>query len=155
MQRNRGANGADEMSVKLPDSAALMDAHRAATENTTKIANAACHYALSVNRTWLELWQGHLDEYLELPKRVMDAQTDFFEHAFDHYQEGMQKLGGLASKATQDVQSAVRETQGAGERAAGQIQSEVRDMGWGNRPKEAQKQGGGEHREGAQQHSGH
>ena len=76
MQRNRETNGADEMSVKLPDAGALMEAQRAATENATRMANAACHYAVSVNRAWLDLWDSRIDDYLELPKRFVNAQTD-------------------------------------------------------------------------------
>ncbi len=134
-----------------------MEAQRAATENASRMTNAACHYAMSVNRTWLDLWDSHLDDYLELPKRFLDAQTDLMEQAFDHYQESMRKLGSLATKATQDVQSAVHETQSAGERVAGQLQSDAKDAGWGNRPKEAQKHGGGgeQHREGAQPQGAH
>jgi hypothetical protein len=155
MERNRQANGSDEMSVKLPDAGALMEAQRAATENAARMTNAACHYAMSVNKSWLELWDAHLDQYLELPKRFAHAQTDFLQQAFGHYQESMQKLGSVATKATQDVQSAVRETQGAAERVANELQSDARESGGGNRPKEAQKHSGEQHREGSYQPGGH
>ena len=98
-----------------------MEAQRAATENATRMANAAYHYALSVNRAWLDLWESRVDDYLELPKRLVNAQTDFIEQAFHHYREGMEKLGTLATKAMSDAQSAVRETEAAGERAARQF----------------------------------
>ena len=155
MDRNRQTNGSDEMSVQLPDAGALMEAQRAATENASRIANAACHYAISVNKNWLELWRVYLDQYLELPKRFAHAQTDFIREAFGHYQESMQKLGSVTTKATQDVQSEVRETQGAADRVANQLQSDAKEIGWGNRPKEAQKNSGEPHREGAQQAGGH
>jgi len=64
-----------------------MEAQRAATENATRMTNAAYHYALSVNRAWIDLWDSRVDDYLELPKRFVDAQTDFIERAFDHDQE--------------------------------------------------------------------
>jgi hypothetical protein len=155
MDRNRQTNGSDEVSVKLPDPGSLMEAQRAATENASRIANAACHYAVAVNKSWLELWDTHLDQYLELPKRLAHAQTDLIQRAFGHYQESMQKLGSVATKATQDVQSAVGETQGAADRVADQLQSDAKEIGWGNRPKEVQKHSGEQHREGAQQPAGH
>ncbi len=155
MQRNRETNGAEEMNAKLPDAGVLLDAQLAATENATRMANAACHYALSVNRAWLDLWDRHLGDYLELPKRFMSVQTDFIGHAFDHYQEGMQKLTGLATQATRDAQSAVREAEDAGERAAQQFQSDTKEMGWGNRPKENPMYTGGEERREPAQHGAH
>ena len=82
MQRNRETNSADEMRAKLPDAGALISVQRAATENATRMANAACHYALSVNHAWLELWDSHLDDYLELPKRFVNAQTDLHRASF-------------------------------------------------------------------------
>ena len=154
MQRNREANGADEMSAKLPDAGTLMEVPRAATENAMRMTNAAYHYALSVNRAWIDLWDSRVDDYLELPKRFVDAQTDFIEKAFDHYQESMQMLRSLATKATRDAQSAVRETEAAGEWAARHFQSETREMGWDNRPKESPKHSGEERREPAQ-HGAH
>jgi hypothetical protein len=145
MQKHREANGAEEVRVTLPNGGALMEAQRAATENATRIANAACHYALSVNKAWIELWGNRLNEYLELPKRFVNAQSDFVEQAVDHYQDSLQKLGDLATKATQHAQSAVKETQAAGERVARQFQSDFKNLARGN------GQGGNEeHREAAQ-----
>jgi len=155
MQRNRETNGADEMTAKLPDARAFLEAQRAATENATRMANAACHYALSINRSWLDLWDSRINDYLDFPKRFVNAQTELIEQAFGHYQESIQKLDSVATKATQDVQSAVRETQGAADRVANQLQSDAKDIGWRNRPKEAQKHSGEQHREGAQQPAGH
>jgi hypothetical protein len=83
---------------------------------------------------------------LDLPKRFVNAQTDFIEQAFDHYQESMQQLGRLATNATRDARSAVREKEAAGDRAARQFQSETKEMGWGNRPKENPMPSGGEER---------
>ena len=62
---------------------ALIGAQRAATENK-RMANAAWHYALSLNKAWLELWDFRLDDYMNLPKRCVDVQTDFVEQTFDH-----------------------------------------------------------------------
>ncbi len=157
MQRNREANGADadEMNAKAPDAGVLLDAQRAAAENAARMANAAGHCALSLNRAWIDLWDRHLDEYLEFPKRFWDAQTDFVEQTFDHYREGLQQFGTFASKAARDAQSAVKETQAAGERASQQLHSETREAGWGNRPKENPMQGSGEERREPAQRSGH
>ena len=124
MQKNRQGNGAEEVSVTLPNGGALIEAQRAATENATQIAKAAWHNALSVNKAWMELWDNRLEEYLKLPKRFVDAQTHFVEQAVNHYQESLQKLGGLATKATHDAQAAVKETQAAEERVARQFQGD-------------------------------
>jgi hypothetical protein len=160
MQQKRETHGTDEVSVKLPDAGMVMQAQRAATENASKMANAACHYAISINRAWLDLWDSRLNAYLDLPKRFVDAQADFLEHAFDHYQESMQKMGGLASKVSQEAETAVRETQEASDRAAQKFQSEMKETGWGARPKESAKHsgqapGGEERREPGQQHGAH
>ena len=132
MQKHREANGAEEVRATLPNGGALMGAQRAAAENATRIANAACHYALFVNKAWVELCGDRLNAYLELPKRFVNAQSDFVEQAVDHYQESLQKLGDLATKATQHAQSAVKETQAAGERVARQFQSDFKNMAQGN-----------------------
>ncbi len=153
MQWNRETNGSDGM--QLPGAKAMLDAQRAATENATRMANAAFHYAVSVNRTWLDLWDNRLDEYFDLPKQFVDVQTEFIEHAFDHYQESMQKLSGLAAKATHDAESTVRETQSAGEQMGRQLQSEAKEMAWGNRPKENPMNSGAEERREPSQHGSH
>ena len=132
MQKTRQANGAEEVSVTLPNGGALMDAQRAATENATRVAKAAWDNALSVNKAWMELWNNCFNEYLELPKRFVDAQTKFVEQAIDHYQESLHKLGGLATKVTQDAQSAAKETQASGERVARQFQTSLKEMSRGN-----------------------
>ncbi len=136
MRWNRETNGSDGM--QLPGAKAMLEAQRATTENATRMANAAFHCAVSINRAWLDLWDNRLDEYLDLPKRFLDAQTDFVEHAFDHYQESMQKLSGLAAKAAHDAESAVHETQSAGERMGRQLQSEAKEA-WGNRPSDSEE----------------
>ena len=128
MQKNRQTTGAEEVSVTLPNGGALMDAQRAATENATRVAKAAWENALSANKAWIELWDNRFNEYLELPKRFVDAQTEFLEQAIDHYQESLQKFGGLATKAAKDTQAAAKETQAAGERVARQLQSSLKDM---------------------------
>jgi hypothetical protein len=160
MQQNRETHGSDELSVKLPDAGMVMQAQRAATENASKMANAACHYAISINRAWLDLWDNRVNEYLDWPKRLAHAQADFLEHAFDHYQESMQKLGGLASKVSQEAETAVRETQEASDRATQRFQSEMKETGWGARPKESslhggQSQSGGEERREPSQRGAH
>ncbi len=124
MQKNGQGNGAEEVSVTLTNGGALIEAQRAATENATQIAKAAWHNALSVNKAWMELWGSRLEEYLKLPKRFVDAQTHFVEQAVNHYQESLQKLGGLATKATHDAQAAVKETQAAQDRVARQFQGD-------------------------------
>jgi len=71
------------MTAKLPDAGALAGAERAAAENM-RMANAARHYALSLNKAWLELRDCRPDDYVNLPKRCVGAQTDFVEQTFDH-----------------------------------------------------------------------
>ncbi len=158
MQKNRQANGAEEVSVTLPNGGALMDAQRAAAENATRVAKAAWHNTVSVNKAWMELWGNRFNEYLELPKRFVDAQTEFMEQAIDHYQDSLQKLSGLATKATQDTQAVAKETQAAGERIAHQFQSGLKDMSGHNgqgdneEHREGNRQSGNqEHREAGQQ----
>jgi hypothetical protein len=141
MRQNRETQGLDEMTVKLPDAEMVMEAQRAATESASKMATAACHYAISINRAWLDLWDSHLNEYLDLPKRLADAQADFLEHAVEHYQESMEKLGGLASKVSQEAEGAMREAQEASECAGQKFQSEAKENGWGARPEDNPKQG--------------
>ncbi len=155
MQRNRETNGADEISAKLPDAGALLDAQRAATQNATRIASAACHYALSVNRAWLESWDSRVNDYMDFPTRFINAQTDLIEQAFDHYQESLQQLGSLAATATRDAQSAISEAEAAGEQATRQFQSETKEMGWVNRAKESPMHSGGEERREPAQHGAH
>ena len=155
MQKTQESNGWREVTTNIPDAGALVEAQRAATENATRMANAACHFALSVNKAWLELWDSRLGDYLEIPKRLANAQTDFIEQAFDHYQESMQKLGSLASKVTHEAQSALKETQAAGERAASQFQSDTKEMSWGNRPKENPMHSGNEEHREPPQHGAH
>jgi hypothetical protein len=158
-QQNRQAHGSDELSVKLPDAGVIVQAQRAATENASRVASAALHYAISVNRAWLETWDGRLNDYLDLPKRFAEAQTEFLEHAYQHYQEGVQRLGGIATKVSQEAEIAVRESQEASGRAAEKFQSELKESGWGARPKESsghggQARGGEERREGGYQQPG-
>lgn len=155
MQRERETSGSGEMTMTLPNASVVMDAQRAATENATRMANAACHYALSVNRAWLDLWGRHLNEYMDFPKRLMNVQTDFLEHAFDHYQESLQKLGSLTAKARDEAESALRETEEEGERFARRFQSEAKEMSW-SRPKENPRRSGSEEsRESEQQRGAH
>jgi len=161
MTRDRETSSFGETKVKLPDAGVILEAQRAAAENASRVANAAWHYALSINRAWIDLWDSRLPDYLELPKRFALVQTDFFEQAFDHYQESVQKLGGIAkqaaSKIKEETESAIRDTQAAGDRAAHQFQSETKDGGsWGERPMENPLHNAGEERrEPEQPHSPH
>ena len=143
MQRERETNGLGGLRTALPDARLFIEAQRTATENACRMANAAYKYAFSVNRAWLDLWGNRLPEYLARPKRFADMQTDFFERAFDHYQESMQKFGGLAKEAKDQAETAVKEGQAAVERAVSQFQQRP---GPGN---------AGEHREGEPQHVSH
>ena len=153
MQKNGQGNGAEEVSVTLTNGGALIEAQRAATENATQIAKAAWHNALSVNKAWMELWGSRLEEYLKLPKRFVDAQTHFVEQAVNHYQESMQKLGGLATKATHDAQAAVKETQSAQDRVARQFQGDGQ-AGHGQHREVNRPSGNQEYRDAAHQPGG-
>lgn len=154
MQSNREASGLDVMATKLPDVGVLIEAQRAATENANRMVNAACHYTLSINRAWLDLWDSRLSEYMEFPKRLMDAQTSFLENAFDHYQESMQKFGGLAAKARDEAQTVLRETEEEGERVVRRFQSDAKEA-WSGHPKENMRSAAEESREPEHQRSAH
>jgi hypothetical protein len=53
MQKNGQGNGAEEVSVTLTNGGALIEAQRAATENATQIAKAACiTRCLSIRHGW-------------------------------------------------------------------------------------------------------
>jgi uncharacterized protein with von Willebrand factor type A (vWA) domain len=144
MQKNQETHGQDGLS--LPNAGVIIEAQRAALENASHMASAACRYAITLNKTWLELWESRLDDYFELPKRFAQSQTDFMEQAIGHYQESMRKLGGLASTLTQEAQTAVHDAQAASERAARQFQQETRDVARAAQPKEVLR-GGDERRE--------
>ncbi len=144
MQKERETNGLDGMGAKLPDAGMFLEAQRVAAENASRMANAACQYAMSLNRTWLDLWDSRLSEYMELPKRWAEAQADFVEQALDHYQESMQRFGGIAMQAKDEAESAIKETEAAGERTAREFQAEAKDMARGSRPKENPMKNAGE-----------
>src|SRR5208337_2881762 len=111
MASNREPFSLNGMSGQIPDAGVLLDAQRAAAENAARMAGTACHYAMSVNRAWLNFWSNHLTQYTEIPKRFADAQTDFVERAFDHYQESIKQLSGLAKQAQAEVEEVIRETE--------------------------------------------
>jgi hypothetical protein len=120
----------------MPDAGVFLDAQRAAAENAARMASTACHYTMSVNRAWLNFWTKHLTQYSEMPKRFADAQTDFVERAFSHYQESVQQLSGIAEQIEEEAKEVMRETQAAGEQAAQQFRAEASDMQKASRPKE-------------------
>ena len=125
------------MNGGMPDAGVLLDAQRAAAENTARMASTACHYAMSVNRAWLNFWSKHLTQYSEIPRRFADAQSEFVQKAFNHYQESIQQLSGLAEQIQEEAQEAIKETQAAGEQAAQQFKTEAVEMTKGSRPKES------------------
>ncbi len=137
MARNRENLGFNGIGAQIPDTGVLLDAQRAAAENAARMASTACHYTMAVNRAWLEFWSKHLTQYTELPKRFADAQTDFMERAFGHYQESIQQLSGLAEEAGEQIEETVREAEKTGERAAGRFLEEAKEMGQVSRPKES------------------
>jgi hypothetical protein len=49
-KENREADGADEMTAKLPDADTLLEAQRAGRPKCSSDGHAACHYALSSTR---------------------------------------------------------------------------------------------------------
>ena len=102
-----------------------------------------------MNRAWMNFWSNHLTQYTEIPKRFADAQTDFVKQAFDHYQESIQELSGMAKQVQEEVQEVIRETEETGERAAQQLRAEAKDFAKGARPKEARPQSDAGHQRGA------
>ncbi|MGO9171479.1 MAG: hypothetical protein ACLP7P_05900 [Rhodomicrobium sp.] len=149
MASNREPFSLNGMSGQIPDAGVLLDAQRAAAENAGRMAGTACHYAMSMNRAWLNFWSNHLAQYTEIPKRFADAQTDFVKQAFDHYQESIHELSGTAKQVQEEVQEVIRETEETGERAAQQLRAEAKDFAKGTRPKETRPQSAGEHQRGA------
>jgi len=137
MARNMGTYGFNGIGAQIPDASVLLDAQRAAAENAARMASTAYHYTMSVNRAWLEFWSKHFTQYTELPKRFAEAQTDFMERAFGHYQESIQQLSGLAGEAGEKIEEAMRETGKTGERTARRLLEEAEDMGKGSHPKES------------------
>jgi hypothetical protein len=154
MARNRDTFGLNEITAQMPHAGALLEVQRTAAENAARIAGVTCHYAMSWNRAWLNFWSNHLSQYTELPRRIADAQSSFFEQAFDHYQESIQELGGLASQIQGEAEGVMRETQEAGKRAAQELNTATSDLGKDagkqNRQKES-RPAGGEERRGQQQ----
>jgi len=151
MARNREPFAFNGMGMELPDAGVLLDAQRAAGENAARMAGTACHYAMSVNRAWINFWSNHLGQYTEIPKRFAEAQTSFMERAFEHYQESMQELSGLAEEFRESAQEAILESGKAGERAAQKLVAEAKETGKASRPKESRVSSAGaqEERRGA------
>ncbi|MGO9459345.1 MAG: phasin family protein [Rhodomicrobium sp.] len=149
MAGNRELFGLNGMSGQIPDAGVILDAQRAAAENAARMAGTTCHYAMAVNRAWLNFWSNHLTQYTEIPKRLADAQSDFVERAFDHYQESIQQLSGMAREVQEEVQEVIRETEETGKRAAKPLRAEAKDFAKGSRPKESRPPSAGEHRRGA------
>jgi vacuolar-type H+-ATPase catalytic subunit A/Vma1 len=144
MPRNREAYGLNGIAAQMPNAGAILEAQRTAAQNAARVAGVTCHYAMSWNRAWLNFWSQHLSQYSELPKRFADAQTNFVEQAFDHYQESIQELGSLASELQDEAEGVMKETQEAGERAVEDFRHEAKDMSKGNRLKEYKPAGDGE-----------
>ncbi len=137
MARNRETLGLNGIVAQIPNTGVLLDAQRAAAENAARMASTACHLTMSVNRAWLEFWGKHLTQYTELPKRFADAQSDFMQRAFGHYQESMQQLTSLAAEAEEEIAETARESEKAGEQTTKRFLEEAKEMGKGSRPKES------------------
>jgi len=110
MARTRESLRWNETGAQLSDGGVLLEAQMAAAENATRMAGAAYHYAMSMNRAWLNLWNNRLVQYTELPKRLADAQIDFMEKAFDQYRDSIHQLEGMATQATNETGDALAET---------------------------------------------
>ena len=137
MARNREIFGFKGIGAQIPDAGVLLDAQRTAAENAARMASTACHYTMSMNRAWLEFWSRHLTQYTELPKRFADAQSDFMQRAFGHYQDSIQQLSGVAEEAGEEIEEALAENEKAGERVTASFLEETKEMGKAARPKES------------------
>jgi hypothetical protein len=126
MEKNQQTNSSNMMGVTLPGPGILMETQRAAAENSARMANVACHYATSVNRAWYDLWNNRLTQFIELSKRLADAQTNFIERGFDDYQESIQQLGGITTKATGEARAAMQHAASKGEEFADQVRSSAK-----------------------------
>ena len=125
MEKNQETNSLN-MGVTLPGPGILMETQRAAAENSARLASLAYNYAMSVNRAWFDLWNNRLTQYMELPKRLADAQTNFMEQAFDDYQESVQQLGGITTKATGETGAAMQQAASKSEEFVGDVRSSAR-----------------------------
>lgn len=139
MVRNQEILGFNGMSARIPDAGLLLDAQRAAAENTARMASTACHYTMSLNRAWLEFWSKHLTQYTELPKRFAEAQTDFMERAFGHYQDSIRQFSSITEEAQEELQEAAEESGKAGERVAQRLMDEAKEMSKPVRSKESRQ----------------
>jgi hypothetical protein len=137
MARNQEISGVKGIGTQMPDAGVLLDAQRTAAENAARMASTACNYTMSMNRAWLEFWSKHLTQYTELPKRFADAQSDFMQRAFGHYQDSIQQLSGAAEEAGEEIEEAAGETEKAGERATASFREETKEMGKAAKPKES------------------
>lgn len=127
MERNKQTNSLNMMGLTLPDPSILAETQKAAAENSARMANVACHYAISLNRAWFDLWNTRLTQYMELPKRMASAQSDFVEQALDDYQESMQQLGGIATKVSEEAGAAIESAASRGEEVARDYRQNMED----------------------------
>ncbi|SRR5579883_317015 len=107
MPRNVRASG---LTVQAPNPGAIMQAQLEAAENATRIAGAACNYAVSVNRAWLELWTNSITQFTHLPRRLADMQRELVEEAIGDFQESMQQFGEFAVQASEEAEDTVRQS---------------------------------------------
>ncbi len=129
MARTREGLRWNETGAQLPDGGVLLEAQMAAAENATRMAGAAYHYAMSMNRAWLNLWNNRLVQYTELPKRLACAQIDFMEKAFDQYRDSIHQLEGMATQATNETGGALAKTVQATSEIVPPLRPQPKDAG--------------------------
>ncbi|MGA7327039.1 MAG: hypothetical protein WBX25_21770 [Rhodomicrobium sp.] len=150
MARTRESLGGNETAAQLPDAGVLFEAQIAAAENATRMAGTACHYAISMNRAWLNLWNNRLMQYTELPKRLAGAQIDFMEKAFDQYQDSIHQLGEMTTQATNETEAALEKTVHAASEMARPHLPQPKDSRKAQRPRSTRAQNASGERRGSE-----
>jgi hypothetical protein len=105
MSRNQKAHG---LALPLPNVGAALQAPFEAAEHATRMAGEACTFAMSMNRTWLELWTHQLLQMFELPKRFAETQRDLMKETFDDLEESVHELSDLATRAKAEAEHSMK-----------------------------------------------
>jgi len=95
---------------QFANAARLMHTQNVAVQNATRMTGQVCHYAMSVNRAWFNLWSTMLMDYAALPRRITSAQVDFMGDVLKGFEETGQEMGGLVLHAEEEAEEAMQDT---------------------------------------------
>jgi hypothetical protein len=136
MPRNQNPN-MNGQGIGLPNAGAILEVQFNAAESASRMAGEACNYAISMNRTWLNLWSNQFAHITAMPKRIADIQRDSFEETLDELQQSMQELGRLTSRARDEAEASIRETAKQGDQMVQQPRSQSEESATSVRPRAA------------------